>query len=102
MSTIAFNHRFYIVGVISLVLMGAIVIYSFNTIFGSLSTAFEIETEIPETELRINRDNLDKAFKSVFESQPTQLEVGDITNQIVDTPADEEQGSQDELQEEGI
>lgn len=75
MSTTVSNNRFYIVGFVSLVLMGVMVIYTFNTIFSSLTTAVEVETEIPETELRINRQNLDKAHKAVFEHEPTKLEL---------------------------
>ncbi len=74
MSTTVSNNRFYIAGFVSLVLMGVMVIYTFNTIFSSLTTAVEVETEIPETELRINRQNLDKAHKAVFEYEPTKLE----------------------------
>lgn len=83
-----FKNKYYILGFISLLIMGGVVIYAFRTIFSSLSLAFEVETEIPESELRINKQNLDKAYGLVYESEPTMLDVAGFSN--LNPPSNEE------------
>ena len=77
----AFNNKFYISGFLSLLVMGGVVIYTFRTLFGSLTMAFEVETQIPESELRINRQNLEKAYDYVYDSEPTKLDLEALESQ---------------------
>lgn len=76
-----FNSKFYILGFFYLLIMGGMVIYTFRTLFESLTLAFEVEAQIPESELRINRQNLEKAYSLVFETEPTKLDLNGLSNQ---------------------
>jgi hypothetical protein len=86
-----FNNKFYILGFFSLLMMGGIVIYTFRTLFESLTLAFEVEAQIPESELRINRQNLDKAYGLVYEAEPTQLNLEGFKDQRLPQESGEEE-----------
>ncbi|MBN1168628.1 hypothetical protein JXA63_01940 [Candidatus Woesebacteria bacterium] len=81
------NSKFYVLGFFSLVMMGGVVVYSFRTLFESLGTAFTVDTQIPESELRINRQNLEKAYNMIYDSEPTKLNLDDFVNR---SPAETE------------
>jgi hypothetical protein len=70
--------------------MGGILIYTFRTLFESLTLAFELDTKIPESELRINRQNLEKAYSLVYESEPTKLDVDGFRSTGLTQESDEE------------
>lgn len=77
--------------------MGGIVVYTFRTLFESLTLAFEVDTQIPESELRINRQNLENAYSLVYESEPTELKLEGIDNKMI---VQENEGEKTELEEE--
>ena len=57
-----------------MLVLAVFAIYAFRSIFSSLTIAYDVETSLPDSELKINEDNLNKAQKGVFEKEIVPLE----------------------------
>jgi hypothetical protein len=65
MSMIALRkiNRFYFIFILLLVLMAGLVIVSFRGIFSAIATSRDIDVDIPKEEIRIDKNNLNKAYE---------------------------------------
>ena len=59
--------KFYIFFSLVLVVMAVVVIFTFNGIFSAFNKAYEIDQTSVESELRVNKDNLEDAYQWTFE-----------------------------------
>ena len=59
--------KFYIVLAIVLIAMAVILIFAVKGIFSSYLTAYEIDYSSISSELRIDKDKLDEAYRWIFE-----------------------------------
>ena len=67
--------KFYVLMVIVLAFVGALVVYTFRGVFSSIALARDVETKIPDTELRIDKTKLDSANDLVFNKEVVKLEI---------------------------
>lgn len=66
---------FYPLLVVVLLVMAAFVIFTFRSVFSAISTAYEIEVEVPDAELRIDKDKLNQAHEAAFSKEVVPLEI---------------------------
>lgn len=69
--------RYYFVLTLVLIVLAAIFVFTFRGISSSFITAYEIEPQIPDKELRVNKEQLDAAEVAVFSSEIIPLEIRD-------------------------
>jgi len=67
--------KFYVVFILSMVVMGIFLIYTFRSIFTSVTTSGDVETKVTEAELRIDREKLGNVLKSYNERKIVPLEI---------------------------
>lgn len=67
--------KFYFIMVLVLVVVAVIVVYAFRGIFTSLATAYDVDSEISDTELRIDKNTLESAYNIVSEREIVKLEI---------------------------
>ena len=70
------NNKYIFIVITVLVVLAGLVLFVFKGVFSALSTAYEVETKLPDSELRINKDRLFEAEKAVFEKEVLPLTVG--------------------------
>ncbi|MGD8744461.1 MAG: hypothetical protein PVJ52_02615 [Candidatus Woesebacteria bacterium] len=75
MNNLGRNSRFYIIFAVALIVAGALVIYTFRSVFSAVETAYEVEVEVPDAELRINEEQLDSAYRRAYEKEIVPLDV---------------------------
>lgn len=61
--------KFYIVLGLVLVLMAALLIMAFRAVFSSYITAYDIDQASIQSELKINKEEVDQAYKWVFSKE---------------------------------
>lgn len=66
--------KFYFVMMLVLAIVAVLVVYTFRGVFTSLAIAYDVETEIPDTELRIDKTRLDAARAAAFNKEIVKLE----------------------------
>jgi len=59
--------RFYPILLVVLITLAYLVIFSLNNIFSALNTASGFDQKIAEAKTKIDKDKLDKAYKTFFE-----------------------------------
>jgi len=67
--------KFYPVFGVVLAIMTALLIYVFRSIFANLGTAYDVDIKIPDSELRINKDQLNQAYDIIVNKETVSLEV---------------------------
>lgn len=67
--------RFYYILVAVLAALSLLVVFTFKGIFSSIISAYGVEQEVNEAELRVDRTKLDNAYKAVFEKGIIPLEI---------------------------
>ncbi len=67
--------RFFPLTAVVLVIMAVLLIFTFRSIFSTLTTAYEVDIKIPDSELRIDKDRLNQAHKAVYEKEIVPLEI---------------------------
>ena len=72
--------KFYLVFAFILIILSLVVIFTFNGVFSAFNTAYEIDQESVESELKVNKDNLGKAHKWVFEKSDVELNYKTATS----------------------
>ena len=65
--------KFYIAFAAVLIVLAVVVIFTFNGIFSAYNTAYEIDQVSIESDLKVNKDNLEKAHKWAFERSDVPL-----------------------------
>ena len=59
--------------VIVLVVLAALAIFTFRGIFSALTTAYEVETKLPDSELKINKETLQNWFLRILQAHLREL-----------------------------
>jgi hypothetical protein len=54
--------KFYFIFIITLIAMGILVVFAFRTDFSAISNSYDITSQVTESDLRIDKDKLDKAI----------------------------------------
>jgi hypothetical protein len=68
--------KFYITLVIVLMIMAALVIFTFRGVFSSFLTAFELSTEeLGSKDLKVDTVKLDEAYDSVYKKPVIPLKI---------------------------
>lgn len=67
--------RFFPILAVVLAIMAVLLIFTFRSIFSTLTTAHEVDLKIPDSELRIDKDRLNEAHKVVYEKEIVPLEI---------------------------
>ena len=66
---------FFPLMVVVMLLLAALVIFTFRAVFSAVLIAYEPEEDITESELRIDKGKLDDSYKAAFEKEKLRLEV---------------------------
>jgi hypothetical protein len=61
--------------IIVMLLLATLAIFAFRGIFSSVLTAYEVDVQVSDTELRIDKNLLDNAHKAVFEKEVVKLDI---------------------------
>ncbi|OGM22347.1 hypothetical protein A2863_02065 [Candidatus Woesebacteria bacterium RIFCSPHIGHO2_01_FULL_38_9b] len=67
--------KFYLVLVAILILMAALVIITFKSVFSAYLVAYELKQSDLESSVNVNEEKLDEAHKYGFQKQTIPLEV---------------------------
>lgn len=70
------NNKYLLIVISVLVVLAGLVLFAFKGVFSALTTAYEVETKLPDSELRINKNKLEEAERAVFERETVPLKVG--------------------------
>ncbi len=80
------NNKYLLIVIVVLVMLAGLVLYAFTGVFSALTTAYEVDTKLPDSELRINKNKLSEAEKAVFEKEIVPLKIGseESTEEVVE------------------
>jgi cell division protein FtsL len=67
--------KFYAIFALTIIAVGFLVVFTFRTIFSAIRNSYDIESQVTESELRINKDNLDKALNAFDNRNIVPLEI---------------------------
>ena len=67
--------KFYILMFAVLLAVAILVIYTFRGIFSSIAIAHDVEVDIPDSELQIDRDILEKAYEDTSNREINELNL---------------------------
>ncbi len=67
--------KFYFLMALVLTIVAVLVVYTFRGVFSAITLANDVETEIPDTELRIDKTKLDAAHDVAFNKEIVKLEI---------------------------
>lgn len=67
--------KFYIAFVVIMILLTGLIIFSFKTVFSAFITAYDVEVENVDAELRVDEVRLNKALLSIYQKESIPLEV---------------------------
>jgi len=67
--------KFYILYISVMVVMAAIAIYTFQSLFKSFIDLNAVSGEVGTQESRVNEPQLDEAYDFVFDKKPVKLEI---------------------------
>ncbi len=66
---------FYPVSLVVVLILAALVVFTFRGIFSSIISAYEIEVDTRDAMLRIDRGKLDEALRAAYEREKVELRV---------------------------
>ena len=67
--------KFYFIFVITLIAMGLLVVFTFRTDFSAITNSYDITSRVTESDLRIDKDKLDKAIGAFDNRKIVPLEI---------------------------
>ena len=67
--------KFYFIFIITLIAMGALVVFTFRTDFSAMTNSYDIASKVTELDLRIDKDKLDKAIGAFDNRKIVPLEI---------------------------
>jgi len=68
-------NNFYIFLFLTLVVVAVLVVFTFRSIFEAVSVSYEIDNVVADTELKIDRVVLNKAYSTFFEREIEELNI---------------------------
>jgi len=72
--TLAKIDWFYPILAVVLIALSALGLFTLNSIFKGVNTASEFDPQVANTKIKIDGDNLNKAYSAVFDKQILRLE----------------------------
>lgn len=69
--------RFYIVLAVVLILMAVLVVFSFNGVFSALLSAYDIDPNAVNSDMKIEKEKMTEAYSWVFEKGSIHLDLTD-------------------------
>ena len=67
--------RFYIIFALVMVVMGVLVVFTFRTVFEAITNSFDVESQVTEAELRVDKTKLDNALNAFDNRNIVPLEI---------------------------
>ena len=67
--------KFYFIFIITLIAMGFFVVFTFRTDFSAITNSSDIASQVTESDLRIDKDKLDKAIGAFDNRKIVPLEI---------------------------
>ena len=67
--------KFFIIFALAMVVMGILVVFAFRTIFEAISNSFDVESQVTESELRVDKTKLDDALNAFDNRNIVPLEI---------------------------
>lgn len=69
------NKRIYYLSFVVIIAVAALLVLTFRGVFSAVSTAYELDYVVQDSELRIDKDNLEAAYKIYYEREIPKLNV---------------------------
>jgi hypothetical protein len=67
--------RFFFIFALAMVAMGILVVFTFRTIFESISNSYDVESQVTEAELKVDKTKLDNALNAFDGRNIVPLEI---------------------------
>jgi hypothetical protein len=67
------TNKLYVVSAVLVIIMAVLLIYIFRDLFSSISVAYDVDIVVPDNELKIDKDQLNKAYDIINNRQSVSL-----------------------------